>query len=306
MISVCICTYNRSESLRRTLESLAKQDEIDWSAIEVLIVDNNCSDDTSKVVEAFRERLPIRRVTECRQGLSYARNMGAEQFRGDVLLYTDDDVRFGPGWLAAYREAICHFTDAGYFGGRIVPDWGNEKPRWIGGKPLPLIDGAFVWFDLGAETRMFRMEEPTPFGASFAIRRHLFNEIGLFRVDLGPGGTGRGFGDETEFLLRARDAGARGVYVGKALCFHDYDPKRFTLPALYRYGIACANAHNAIADQPRRGHHVAAAAFIIKGVFQLIKGRGDRFRQCIINAGIEIGSRKPIVKQIQQNLPEIF
>ena len=48
VISICICTYNRSESLRRTLDSLAKQDDIDLDAIEVLIVDNNCTDGTPK------------------------------------------------------------------------------------------------------------------------------------------------------------------------------------------------------------------------------------------------------------------
>jgi glycosyltransferase involved in cell wall biosynthesis len=92
MISVCICTYNRSESLRRTLESLARQNNIDLG--EVLIVDNNCTDGTAEVVESFRERLPIRLVTESQQGLAHARNRAAAEFRGGVLLFTDDDVRF--------------------------------------------------------------------------------------------------------------------------------------------------------------------------------------------------------------------
>ena len=54
-ISVCICTYNRSQSLRRTLTSLASQNDINAGTVEVLIVDNNCTDDTQKVIEAFRE-----------------------------------------------------------------------------------------------------------------------------------------------------------------------------------------------------------------------------------------------------------
>ena len=132
MISICICTYNRSESLWRTLNSLAKQDDIDSGAVEVLIVDNNCTDDTSNVVEAFREKLPIRRVTEFRQGLAHARNRAAADFRGDVLLFTDDDVRFGPGWLAAYRDAIRRFPNADYFGGRILPDWGQRSLGGLG------------------------------------------------------------------------------------------------------------------------------------------------------------------------------
>ena len=135
MISICICTYNRSESLWRTLDSLAKQDDIDSGAVEVLIVDNNCTDGTSNVVEAFREKLPIRRVTESRQGLAHARNRAVADFRGDVLLFTDDDIRFGAGWLTAYRDAIRRFPDADYFGGRILPDWGQTKPRGLGMSP---------------------------------------------------------------------------------------------------------------------------------------------------------------------------
>ena len=56
MISICICTYNRSESLRRTLDSLAKQDDIDSGAVEVLVVDNNCTDGTSNVVECVSRK----------------------------------------------------------------------------------------------------------------------------------------------------------------------------------------------------------------------------------------------------------
>jgi glycosyltransferase involved in cell wall biosynthesis len=299
VISICICTYNRSKSLWRTLNSLVKQNNIHSSAVEVLIVDNNCTDDTSNVVNAFRDKLPIRRVAEYRQGLSYARNRAAEEFRGDVLLFADDDVQFGLGWVAAYRDAIRHFPDADYFGGRILPDWGGAKPRWVRDEPLPLIDGVLVWFDHGAATRLIGANEPPPFGASLAIKRGLFEKIGPFRVDLGTGGTGLGRGEETEFLMRARNIGAQGVYVGEALCFHAYDQARITLAALWRYGIACGMSHNAIADRPHRGSYDAAAWFVLKGCFQMLRGRGDRFRQCIINAGIEAGTRRPVADGIR-------
>ena len=260
--------------------------------MEVLIVDNNCTDDTSSVVEEFREKLPIRRVTEPRQGLAHARNKAVKEFQGNVLLFTDDDVRLGHGWFAAYSNAIGRFPGADYFGGRILPDWGDAKPRWMGDEPLPLIDGVLCWFDHGAETRLVETAEPVPFGASFAIRRRLFEKRGPFRIDLGTGGPGLGRGEETEFLLRARDAGAQGVYVGEALCFHAYDRRRLMPAALYRYGIACGRSHNAIVARPHRGGYPAATWFLAKGIFQLIKGRGDRFRQCIINAGIESGTRR--------------
>jgi glycosyltransferase involved in cell wall biosynthesis len=292
MISVCICTYNRSKSLQRTLESFASQLNEDSGQVELLIIDNNCTDDTHEIVETFRESLPVRRVTESRQGLGHARNRAVTEAQGDVLLFTDDDVRIGAGWLAAYADAIHCFPDAGYFGGRILPDWGSKKPRWVGDEPLPLIDGLLVWFDHGTETRPFEATEPPPFGASFAIRRQLSDKIGGFRVDLGTGGTALGRGEETEFMMRARDFGVQGVYVGKALCFHAYDPSRLTSAALYRYGIACGRSHKAITSHSHHGGYRAAAWFVIRGMVQMLRGRGDRFRQCIINAGIEMGTRR--------------
>jgi glucosyl-dolichyl phosphate glucuronosyltransferase len=280
------------ESLRRTLDSLVNQKNIDLNTAEILVIDNNCTDGTANMVKTFQERLPIRRVTENRQGLAHARNRAAVEFRGGLLLFTDDDVRLGPGWLAAYRDAIHRFPNADYFGGRILPDWGQAKPRWIRGEPLPLIDGVLVWFDHGVETRPFSAADPPPFGASFAVKRRLFEKIGLFHVDLGTGGMGLGRGEETEFLMRARKAGANGVYVGEALCFHSYDPRRLRIRQLYYYGMSSGRSHNAIFALTDRGSYGAAAWCVLRGLYQAVKGHGDRFRQCIINAGIEVGTRR--------------
>jgi hypothetical protein len=113
----------------------------------------------------------------------------------------------------------------------------------------------------------------------------------LFRADLGIGGMGLGRGEETEFLMRARDAGVHGVYVGEALCFHSYDPRRVTIRGLYFYGMLCGKSHNAIVARAPCGSYWAAALFVLRGLYQAVKGRGDRFRQCIINAGIQVGTR---------------
>ena len=96
MISICICTYNRRVRLRLALDCLAAQRGIQTDA-ELLIIDNNCADGAAHLVDEFRERLPIRRIVERQQGLSYARNRAAAEFCGDFLLFTDDDVRVMPG-----------------------------------------------------------------------------------------------------------------------------------------------------------------------------------------------------------------
>ena len=95
------------------------------------------------------------------------------------------------GWLPIRMQSVVSRTPS-TLADAFCRIGGQAKPRWIGDEPLPLIDGVLVWFDHGVETRPFWATEPLPFGASFAVKRSLFEKIGLFRVDLGTGGTGLG------------------------------------------------------------------------------------------------------------------
>jgi glucosyl-dolichyl phosphate glucuronosyltransferase len=288
--SVCICTYNRANSLAKTLKSLcaASRPKAPW---ELLVIDNNSKDHTAAVARQFEDQLPLRYVFEGQQGLSSARNRAMDEFRGDVLVFTDDDVRVAPGWLAAYESAIRAFPEAGYFGGRILPDWNGPKPRWLREPCLSSIDGVLVWFDHGAETRLFREGEPTPFGASFGLRRSLAEQTGKFRLDLGCNGGSVGRGEETDILLKARRLGAAGVYAGEALCWHFTDPRRLSLRSFYQYGVEGGKSHKAMTGNSNTGSRLRAGLHVARGAVQLLKGRGDRFRQCILNAGIEMGCR---------------
>ena len=81
--TVIICTYNRSNNLPNCLKALEDQqnvEELDW---EVLVVDNNSSDDTKEVVRNFADnsKIKIRYVHEKQQGLNYARNLGMVEAR---------------------------------------------------------------------------------------------------------------------------------------------------------------------------------------------------------------------------------
>jgi len=288
LISICICSFNRAQSLRKTLESLQALSPID-APYEILVIDNNSSDGTREVVDSFRERLPIRYQFEARQGLAHARNRAIDEFRGELLLFTDDDLSMDPQWLVEYLAAFRRFPDAAFFGGRILPAFADGKPPWIGDRPLHLIDGLLGWYDLGEETRPFLPDDPLPFGASFAIARATLARAPAFRTDLGAG-MSAGRGEETEYLQRAR-ASASSVYVGRALNHHAVDVRRLTPGALFKYGIACGRSHNEIAATPHRGTLSSACWFLVAGFWQAMKGRGDYARQCLVNAGIEVGAR---------------
>ena len=106
-VTVAICTWNRARLLDTTLArmcSLRIPAGIRW---ELLVVDNNCTDETPAVIERYASRLPIRRLVEERQGTSFAKNCVLSQAEGELLVWTDDDVLVDENWLAAYLEAAA-------------------------------------------------------------------------------------------------------------------------------------------------------------------------------------------------------
>jgi len=292
MITVAICTYNRCESLWRTLASLADQTSINWSQVEVIVVDNNCTDNTASVVSSFADRIPLRRVLESSQGLANARNRALAEFRGELIIFTDDDVLLDPEWLVAYRDAFAAFPDAGFGGGSLRPLWSEGPPDWFRGEHLEFIDDIIGWYELSPTTRYLELGEAGPFGASFAVRRDFVKRLGPFKADLGMRGSNLGRGEETEYFLRARRIGAKGIFIGKALCHHAVELHRLRVGALYRYGIASGVAHRVIVDPQARGSLLGAAVYLVRGLYQLALRRGDRFRQCVVNAGVQVGLRR--------------
>src|SRR5262245_46123603 len=127
LISVAICTWNRAHLLDQTLSnmrSLLIPRGIEW---ELLVVNNNCTDDTDDVIARHSSGLPIRRLFEPNPGLSNARNCAVHQARGTLLIWTDDDVLVDSAWMSEYVRAARRYTDVTFFGGRVDP-WYADAP----------------------------------------------------------------------------------------------------------------------------------------------------------------------------------
>lgn len=273
-LTVAICTYNRADSLEDTLAHLCRLQGVDGLRWELLLVDNNCTDHTQEVVARFTGRLPLRPLVERSQGLSHGRNRALREARGDLLVFTDDDVRPVPAWLGAYADAARDYPEADYLGGRIQPWWPQGKPGWVRDINMPLLAGLFGTYDLGAVRHWYAPAELHPFGANFALRRSLFERSAPFRTDLGVVGSVPGRGEEAEYFQRASADGARGLYVPAARVLHRVDASHLTLGYLYRYGeqkgIASRRMHGD-AGAPGR---ISEGAYLAKGLWQLLKGRG--------------------------------
>lgn len=222
-ISVVVCTYNRSESLGATVKSLAAQtlpESIGW---EILIVDNNSTDETRQVVEDLQRRYPerIRYMFELKQGLSHARNAAIREARGEILAFIDDDETAAPSWLGGLTANLYTGEWAGA-GGPVLPKWERPRPNWLA------IDSPFTLGPLAAwkaDPTVARLTNP-PVGANMAYRKDLFERYGGFRTDLGRVGKILLHGEDTEFGRRLMAAGKKLRYEPSAITYHPAEENR--------------------------------------------------------------------------------
>jgi GT2 family glycosyltransferase len=231
MLTIVICTYQRGEILRRTLRSLSECERpagLDW---EVLLVDNSTGREAEPIAREFQDQLPIRYVCEPAPGVSNARNRGIAESRGEVLWFLDDDVALAPAWLAEAVAALAAHPEAGFFQGKVTPNWvDGPPPKWVNpkfGGPESHV-GTFLYFDLGPASRPLASAEPIV-SANLGVRREVFLKIGGFRSDLCPIGRRHRLGGDTEFGERANAAGLRGMYVAGAAATHYTPASRATV-----------------------------------------------------------------------------
>lgn len=245
--TILICTYNRASLLGPTLDSVAaltSPPDVDW---DVLVVDNNSTDETRTVVERRQAAFPVplRYLFEPQQGKSNALNTGMRRTRADVILFTDDDVRIPPGWLAAAMAPLRARADIDYTGGPVRPMWGAAPPSWL--DPSGNLGGTIAVKDHGTEPFVFEDRLKTPLGVNMAVRRSLIERIGGFRPDLGRKGGSLLGQEQAEFFYRSREAGARGLYVPDMVLDHDVPASRLTFNYFRRWwywkGVSHSRLH---------------------------------------------------------------
>ena len=224
-VSVVISTYNRGERLRHTLESLQAQ-ACGPASFDAIIVDNNSTDDTRKVVEAFVARSDgrLRYLFEPRPGVAFGRNAGIRATRGPILAFTDDDVVISPDWIANIKRAFHHNPDVDYVTGKILPAFEAPPPAWLtranrGPCTIPDRGDRPIYSTAG---RFF----PGWATANLAIRRPLLDRIGLFAEDFLRG-------EDLELIIRVWRAHGRGMYAPDVVVTHKV-PKERTTKAYHR------------------------------------------------------------------------
>jgi len=197
-ISIIVCTRNRGESFRQTVDSLfcrANLEEPNW---ELLVVETS-KDRTLEICRDFERRFPgrFRFLTESRIGKSHALNRAIVEARGDILAFTDDDVLFTHDYVRSIRTVFTSFpVDA--VQGRVVLDCEAGWPPWLDETYASMAN----YRDFGQEVAPLK---GTLCGTNMIVRKQLFEQVGGFSPELGPGGIG--VFEDTEISLRMRDRG---------------------------------------------------------------------------------------------------
>jgi glycosyltransferase involved in cell wall biosynthesis len=241
LVSVVVCTRNRSESLPACLDRLAA---VTYPAVEFVIVDNAPSDDSTRVlVEKYAAvDRRFRYVLESRPGLSRARNAGLGAAGGRYLAYTDDDVAVDSQWIHGLvrgfqrrpdvacvtglvcTAAITNGSEA-YFDARLA-SWSTRcRPQFF---DMSMSDQYGVLYPFSAG--IFGT------GASFAFDRQRLVRLGGFDEALGAGTLTRGGEDLDIFVRILLDGGAIAYEPAAVVWHHHRADEQSLLKQMYGYG----------------------------------------------------------------------
>lgn len=173
-LTVAICTYNGEKRLPAVLDQLQNQvdtEEIQW---EILVLDNNSTDESQKVVQQYQtcwsKNWQLRYCFEPEQGLAIARQHAVEEARGELIGFLDDDNIPDQNWVAqAYTFGQTH-SQAGAYGSRIRGEFEVTPPP-----NFERIAPFLAITDRGSKALLYIPEKKIlPPGAGLVVRRQVW------------------------------------------------------------------------------------------------------------------------------------
>ncbi|MCK9893711.1 glycosyltransferase family 2 protein [Frankia sp. AgB32] len=233
-VTVVVCTRNRAAMLPACLAGLRALDHPD---LEIVIVDNAPSDESTREVfdREVGDVARFRYVREDRPGLSWARNRGVAEASGEIIAFTDDDVRVDSGWVAGLLRGFRTGTHVGCVTGLVSTATLENLAEYY-------FDSRVTWAS-SCQPHLYDMDRHRlahplyPYsagvfgaGANFAVRADMIREIGGFDEALGAGTATEG-GEDLDAFVRVLLAGYQLAYEPSALVWHSH---RSDLDALRR------------------------------------------------------------------------
>lgn len=210
--SIIIPTFNRAGLLRSALESVqALKIPKGWSG-EVLVIDNNSTDETPIVAKESADNgpMPVRYVKETTQGLNHGRNRGLREAHFEHLIYLDDDMLIDPGWLLSYAEAQAKLAPDAVVG-PVEPMFEEDPPEWMTVRMIESVTSAYS--RKGNELIVLPHEKAHELpGCNFAVLRRVALQLGGFHPSLDRCGSEMLAGGDWEFGERLARSDRKVAY----------------------------------------------------------------------------------------------
>lgn len=218
MISVIIPTYNRASVLSKTLPSYINQKNVD----EIIIVDDNGTDNTFEVIEDFinhykEEQISIRYIRHSRhKGAAEVRLTGITEAKNRYVVFGEDDVIFDTNYVQALYDDMEE-TNADIIGGRIILLKDGESYdggiRRYNELEMPVMDYSNLWGNFGVNVPG---PAEVPFvHACFLAKKEIYSEI-TYDTNF----PGNGYREETDPQISALKIGKKIIYTPNAICYH--------------------------------------------------------------------------------------
>ena len=233
--SIIIPTYNRSDQLFRCMNSLVNLD-FSVDEYEIIVVDNGSTDKTKEVVDKYKNEYSghnIRYFYDDTPGLLTGRHLGAKEARSDILVFVDDDIHVDKSWLVAIVETFDRFPNVHLVGGKCLPKYETEPPKWLeyfwnylpgGGKMLPELSLC----DFGDDEK--EISHRFIWGLNYSIRKKSLYELGGFHPDCISSQFQHFQGDgESGLSAKALKKGYKAFYQPRAFVYHEVPSERMTL-----------------------------------------------------------------------------
>jgi O-antigen biosynthesis protein len=234
-ISVAICTYNGSATLRECLDGVLA---LRYPSYEVIVVSDGSTDDSPSIAGS----LPgVRLIETPQRGLASARNTAMAAARGDIVAYIDDDAIPDPDWLTHLAAIFASGPYAAAGGPNVPPPGSGRVAQCVANAP-------------GGPTHVLisdREAEHIP-GCNMAIRKPALEQIGGFDPQF------RAAGDDVDVCWRLLDHGGRIAFSpGAVVCHHRRRSVRGYLRQQRAYGKAEALLERKHPEKYSAAGHVA-------------------------------------------------
>lgn len=292
--SIVLPTYNRAHVLPQTLERLS---DLDYPSnqYEIVIVDNNSTDDTAKIVKKLQKKITnIRYVFEKKQGRTFASIKGINVAKHKKIVFIDDDIHVKKNFLQLYQKAYQANPTAAIIGGPILAKWPKgSEPRSFLSKVLahhePWIFGEI---DYGKKRRKLRYPNAL-FAGNMSINLATFHqEDTIFSNLLGRKAGGKYlYAEDYELCLRMELLRREVIYEPTLLVENAVEVERTTngylLKRLLNSGVERYLIDQLLQDFPA---HISLQPRLTSFVLNLLKTRTSAaFWELIIRIPVAIG-----------------